>query len=96
MIRFGYQRYPSPLGEILRPMAVLFLEANGQKVEVSMCIDSGADITMIPFRLGKAIGFNQDSTDEILEIKGVSGGGVPYVIRNATLIKVRRNFTKRT
>lgn len=66
-------------------MADVVLETNGQKVEVFMCIDSGADITMIPLRLGRALGFKQDPSDKILEIKGVSGGGVPYVLRNVNL-----------
>lgn len=86
MINFKYQRYPSLLGEILRPMADVLVEANRRKVEVSMCVDSGADVTMIPYRLGKALGFKQKPTDEILEIKGVSGSGVPYIIKNVTLI----------
>lgn len=86
MIKFKYHSFFSLLGKILRPMAEVILEADGQKVEAFMCIDSGADITMIPLRFGKALGFKQKPSDKILEIKGVSGGGVPYVIRNANLI----------
>ncbi|MFH1778315.1 MAG: hypothetical protein ABH952_12330 [Candidatus Omnitrophota bacterium] len=85
MIKFKYHRFPSLLGAILRPMAEVILEANGQKVEAFMCIDSGADITMIPLCFGRALGFKQDPSDKILEIKGVSGGGVPYVLREAAL-----------
>ena len=85
MIKFKYRHSPSLLGEMLRPMADVILEANGQKVEAFMCIDSGADITMVPMRFGRAIGFRQDPSDKILEIKGVSGGGVPYLIREANL-----------
>lgn len=50
-----------------------------------MYIDSGADIAMIPFRLGKGLGFRQKASDRILEIKGVSGSGVPYIIKSAFL-----------
>ena len=85
MIRFKYERFTSASGEILRPMANLALQANRRKIEVSMCIDSGADISMIPFRLGRALGFQHKSSDKILEISGVSGGTVPYVIKKARL-----------
>lgn len=87
MIKFRYQNEPSlSFGKILRPVADVILEANGLKVEVAMYIDSGADITMIPLRLGKALGFKQRPSDEILEIKGVSGSGVPYILKNAFLM----------
>ncbi len=86
MIKFKYQSEPSNLGEILRPVADVMLESNGLKVEVFMYIDSGADITMIPFRFGKALGFKQNPSDEIFEIKGVSGGGVPYIVKRTKLI----------
>lgn len=86
MIKFKYQRYPSLLGEILRPMADIILETNRQKIEISMCVDSGADITMIPFRFGRALGFKQKPSDRILELRGVSGTGVPYIIKKVNLI----------
>lgn len=95
MIKFKYQPFPSLLGEILRPMADIMLEANRQRVEVSMCVDSGADITMIPFRFGKALGLKQRPSDKILEIKGVSGSGVPYVIKRVNLILNKRKLSVR-
>ena len=95
MIKFKYQPFPSLLGEILRPMADVILEANRQRVEVSMCVDSGADITMIPFRLGRALSLKQSSSDKILEIKGVSGSGVPYVIKRVNLILNKRKLSVR-
>jgi len=67
-------------------MADLVLEANKQRVQVSMCIDSGADISMIPFHFGKALGFCQESSDDILEIRGVSGGGVSYIVKRVNII----------
>ncbi len=85
MIKFKYHGFASLLGKILRPMADVILEANGQKIEAFMCIDSGADITMIPLRFGRALGFKQNPSDKILEIRGVSGGGVPYVLRNTNI-----------
>lgn len=85
MIKVKYRRFSSLLGEILRPMADVILETCERQIEALMCIDSGADITMVPLRFGKSLGFKQDPSDKILEIKGVSGGGVPYLIREANL-----------
>jgi len=50
-----------------------------------MYIDSGADLTMLPFGAGLALGFRQRAGERIREIRGVSGGGVSYMIRRITL-----------
>ena len=85
MIKFKYEHYRSSLGSMLRPMADIILQVDSQKVEVTMLIDSGADITMIPFRFGKALGLKQTLSDKIMEIKGVSGSGVSYILKKVTL-----------
>jgi hypothetical protein len=87
MIKFRYRKEFSQItGTILRPVAEIFLEAKGKRLEVAMYIDSGADICMIPLHLGKALGFRQSAKDEILEIKGVSGSGVPYILKRCHLV----------
>jgi len=87
MIKFHYRKESSIIsGTVLRPVAACLLEANNCVVEVIMYIDSGADITMIPLEVGKALGFKQLPSDEIREIKGVSGGGVPYILKKASII----------
>jgi hypothetical protein len=83
MIEFRYRKEASIItGEVLRPVADVILESDKFKVEAAMYIDSGADITMLSLGLGKALGFKQSPADEIREIKGVSGGGVPYLLKN--------------
>jgi len=42
------------------------LEFNGNKIEVLMYIDSGADITLIPFTSGKALRLQERANDDIL------------------------------
>lgn len=87
MIKFRYRKEASVIsGEVLRPVADILLESNGSKVEAAMYIDSGADITMLSLELGKALGFRQKPADEIREIKGVSGSGVPYILKKATIV----------
>ena len=86
MIKFRYKKEPSIItGTILRPVADVILEFGRHKVEAAMYIDSGADITMISLELGKALGLKQSPQDEILEIKGVSGSGVPYILKSANI-----------
>jgi hypothetical protein len=71
MIRYRYRRERGSLGKIARPVADVILENNGLQVETSMYIDSGADLTMIPLRFGRAIGLKQSSSDTIHQIRGI-------------------------
>ncbi|PKP58704.1 MAG: hypothetical protein CVT88_02250 [Candidatus Altiarchaeales archaeon HGW-Altiarchaeales-1] len=85
MITFNYQKEKSQIGLVYRPVADVILEVDNFKVEVPMYIDSGADITLIPFRFGRALGFKQDS-NEIMEMRGISGSGVPYMLKKVRII----------
>lgn len=74
MIIFHYRREPFGRGEhVWRPVADVFLEGkSGKWIEFHPYIDSGADITMIPFSLGKLIGLSAEAqkTEEIGGIRG--------------------------
>jgi len=86
MIKFRYRKEASIItGTVLRPVADVILEYGHRKVEAAMYIDSGADITMVSLELGKALGLKQSPKDEILEIKGVSGSGVPYILKSVNI-----------
>jgi hypothetical protein len=85
MIRQRFREERSSLGNVLRPVAEVILERDGFAVEMPMYIDSGADVSMIPFRFGKALGFRQEEGDTILELKGISGAGIPYILRDINL-----------
>jgi len=41
---------------------------------------------MIPFRFGRALGFRQEEGNTIRELKGISGAGIPYILREVNLI----------
>lgn len=86
MIRFRYRKERGSLGKIARPVANVILENDGLQVETSMYIDSGADVTMIPLRFGKALGLKQTSSDTIRELRGISGSGIPYILKEIILI----------
>ena len=93
MITFHYRKESSSItGTILRPVADVILQVSNLKVEAALYIDSGADITMIPLELGKALGFKQRPKDEIREVKGVSGSGVPYILKSAFIIINGKRF----
>ena len=87
MIKFHYKPEASIItGMVLRPVADVILEANRRKIEVAMYIDSGADITTISLGLGIALGFKRSPEDKSLKIKGVSGSGVPYILKEDNMI----------
>jgi len=70
---------------ILRPMARVKLVAKNEAT-VDMYVDSGADITLIPYSVGIAVGFSLKPEDEIRRIGGVGGGKISIVMRR---IKMR-------
>lgn len=84
-VEFHYRRETGPWGPVLRPVASVMLENGSRRLEALMYIDSGADITTIPLGAGSALGFNKNAPDPILEMRGVSGGGVPYLVKSAYL-----------
>jgi hypothetical protein len=95
MIRYEFKEEESSIGRILRPVADVVLERDEFKVEILMYIDSGADISMIPYRFGKALGLKQEKNDIIREVKGISGAGIPYSIKEITLILNGRKLKAR-
>lgn len=93
MIRYKFTEEKSSLGKVLRPIAEVILEKDGFAVGMPMYIDSGADISMIPFRFGRALGFAQEELDAIVEIKGISGAGIPYILKKVGLVLNGRKWT---
>ena len=86
MTRFRYQPERSPLGTIYRPVATVILESKGMVLELPLYIDSGADISMVPFRFGKALRLERNPKDRIKEIRGITGPSVPYIIKRLNFI----------
>ena len=73
---------------ILRPIARVKLINKGIEITVDMYVDSGADITLIPYSVGIALGFRLKPDDEIKRIGGIGGGKVSIVLRK---VKMRIN-----
>lgn len=74
MLRFQYKREVGRLGEVIwRPVAdVWFLNTSGEWIELHPYIDSGADITLLPFSFGKLLGWKK-SGKRRERIGGIAG-----------------------
>jgi hypothetical protein len=70
---------------ILRPLARVKLINENMKTTVDMYVDSGADITLIPYSVGIALGFSLKPEDEIKRIGGVGGGKISIVVRRVKM-----------
>ena len=85
MIRHESREERSSLGKVLRPIAEVVLEKDVFAVSMPMYIDSGADVSMMPLRFGRALGFKQEEEDMIQEIRGVAGTAIPYILKEVIL-----------
>ena len=68
------------LGIIYRPVATVRVKGPKNEVLTEMLIDSGADISIIPFELGSYLGFLIEKNEDIKSLGGISGG-IPVVYR---------------
>jgi hypothetical protein len=95
MITFKYKKEKSRHGELIyRPVADMVLQSENYSVEVSMYIDSGADVSLIPLSIGLALGFTE-SEKEIKQIKGIGGEAIPYILKEANFVFSNFKFKAR-
>ena len=83
-IIFRYRTERSRLfGTIKRPVAKAYIrDVHGNWVPCFIYIDSGADLTIIPYRFGLMLGLRLEGPVE--EVHGI-GGGIPIIIRRIEL-----------
>ena len=95
IVEFPYQSEESKLfGTVLRPVAVVKLKQADRVVPVEMYVDSGADVTVIPMRLGEFLGF-VIKQGEISEICGIGDAVVPIIVKNVRMDIGKRKFDAR-
>lgn len=70
---------------ILRPLARMKLINEDIETTADMYVDSGADITLIPYSVGTALGFSIKPEDEIRRIGGAEGGKISVVLRRVKM-----------
>lgn len=85
MIEFPFERRPSArLGHLLKPIIPVRLVGPARSVNLFMLLDSGADLSMLPYSVGRALGFQLDMTTRS-EVQGIGEGAVPYVLAEAQM-----------
>jgi hypothetical protein len=71
MIEFSFKKVNSPkFGQILKPIIPLTIAGPSRKVKVFAILDSGADISMLPYSVGEILGLEIDMSTRS-EIQGV-------------------------
>ena len=90
MIEYKYRVESGKIREIIkRPVADIEILGNdGLWYYVTAYIDSGADISLIPYSLGLSMGFNVDPKN-IIELEGVGGREIPI-----SVIKTKIKFSE--
>lgn len=67
-------------GEWMPTCLVVFFLPNGESTKIEMLVDSGADVTYVPWKIGKRLGFEKSLGESTLTALGV-GSKVSYLIR---------------
>ena len=85
MIEFPFKkRYSEKLGDILKPIIPVSIIGPKKSVNIFMLLDSGADISLIPYSVGETIGLELDMANHS-EVHGIGEGSVPYILSNVGL-----------
>jgi Retroviral aspartyl protease. len=80
MIEFQFEKiYSKRLGEVLKPIIPVTIIGAKRSVNVFMLLDSGADLSLIPYSVGEAIGLELDIENRS-EVQGIGEGSVAYIL----------------
>lgn len=80
-VEYFYYSFPHPtLGVISRPYAPIELSYNGTTVRVAFLVDSGADMSVLPYKTGKDLGLKLRH-DDLFYTLGGAATGIPVVYR---------------
>lgn len=72
-------------GTIWRPIIEVAFRAGRYRIRTDALVDPGADITLLPKRLGDALHLKVQPDEPIHEVRGVGEGAVPMAIRRVSL-----------
>ena len=84
-ISFPDAREESPaFGEIYRPSAEVLFQAreSGKWYTVTMVVDTGADVTLLPRWLADALEIDLERDCQIIEMNGIGGGENIWLFRH--------------
>ena len=57
-----------------------------KEITLYFFVDSGADITMIPFSAAMRLGFTGWDNNELMFAEGVGSGRIPYFVREVNVL----------
>ncbi len=86
-VEFDFREEKSGIfGSIYRPIAKIVLINKKIQIPEIFYVDSGADVTLIPYSVGELLLLNNPSSSETINIKGIGKKGVPIVIREIRMM----------
>jgi hypothetical protein len=92
-IEFPYRKEKSStFGVIFRPVANVILE---HEFAQWFYVDSGADITLIPFSVGDLIGLRRLKRDKVERIMGIGKSSVPIIVKMTSMLMGSVSFRAR-
>ena len=71
-------------GLIYEPTIPVTIEGPKQSTDIFMIIDSGADISLVPYSVGEAIGLELDMKNR-RDVRGIADGSVSYILSKVGL-----------
>ena len=85
MIEFPFKkRHSKQLGVIYKPLIPVTIVEPQYSVNLFMLLDSGADLSLIPYSVGEAIGLELDMHNRS-EVQGIGEGSIPYILSQVVL-----------
>ncbi len=85
MIEFPFEpRQSRRFGEILKPIIPVRVSGPARSVNVFMLLDSGADLSILPYSVGETLGLRLDISTKG-EVQGIGEGMMPYVLGEVDL-----------
>lgn len=94
-MQFPFERRKSQfLGEIHKPIIPVIIKGPKRRVKIFMLLDSGADLSLIPYSVGTAIGLTAEMENRN-EVQGIGEGTVPYILSEVNLIVGNVEFPAR-
>lgn len=84
-IRFADEQIVSPaFGETFRPSAEVWLQSRaiGKWYPITMVVDTGADVTLLPHWIAPILGIDLKRDGQPIEMSGIGGDEIVWLVRN--------------
>ncbi len=82
-VEFPYERALTPIGFVWIPVARVRISHRNAVFELDMTVDTGADLTMIPYQVGLNLGLRRAGST-VARLSGISGS-TAYVLKKVAL-----------